>query len=93
MNRKSKMQKERIWMRQYLKRQQNINACARKLMCPRVREGVIAVFHPGEHQRWLQSGPCPDCPVNHFCDTPCSAYLSWYDQRMDLVRQLCTSER
>ena len=88
MSKKSKKQKEKLWLRQFFNRQKDINGYARKVLAPRAREDVIHVFHPEEYRRWLVHGPCRDCPVCKFCDQPCQAYLNWYDQRMTLARQL-----
>lgn len=88
MNKKSKMKKTKIWLKKYLKRQQDINGYARMMLCPRSGEDAIVVFHPDEYQRWIRQGPCVCCPVKNFCDDPCRAYLHWYDQRMSLARQL-----
>lgn len=80
----------RWWHRRYLRHQKKINGYARKHLCPREERDAIRVFHPEEYRRYLKQGPCPDCPVNGFCDTPCQVYLRWYDDRMTLLRQLLT---
>ena len=80
--------KKKAWVRRYLKRQKQINDWAREQLCPKMREDVIEVFHPDESRRWFRQGPCAECPVKGFCDTPCRAYLHWYDHRINLARQL-----
>jgi hypothetical protein len=93
MSKKSKKQKEKLWLSQYVQRQNNINRCARTLLCPQICQSRIPVFHPDERRKWLRNGPCENCPVSHFCDTPCRAYLTWYDDRMTLARQLAAGRR
>jgi hypothetical protein len=91
MRRMSKQRKASNWDRKYQRRQKAINGYARQMLCPRVSSGVIQVYHPDEYRRYLHRGPCGDCPVKGFCDTPCQVYLRWYDERMSLFRGLLSA--
>lgn len=43
--------------------------------------------HPEDVKRYLRNGPCVGCSAGQSCDTPCRAYLQWYDARMEIVRK------
>ena len=45
------------------------------------------LLHPVERALWLKNGPCPGCPCEPWCDTPCSLRLRWWDDRMALLRR------
>ena len=42
--------------------------------------------HPDLIRRYLQEGPCKKCRTDDNCDTPCGAYLRWWDARMEWLR-------
>lgn len=88
---KKKEKIDKYWRREYLRRQKAINDYACEKLCPMVREGVIGIYHPDEYRRYLHRGPCADCPVKDFCDSPCQVYLNWYDERMTLFRGLLSA--
>lgn len=83
---KSKKKKNFEWERQFQSRQKRINAFARQYLCPGGSADTFVVMHPEEYRRFLRKGPCGDCPVSHFCNSPCRVYLKWYDTRMELFR-------
>lgn len=77
------------WQIRYLYRQKQINAYARKVCQPKVV--ISAKFccrHPDEERRYLQHSPCEGCKINKICNTPCAAYLQWWDARMEWVRRI-----
>ena len=43
--------------------------------------------HPDHVKRYLQFGPCAGCSAEQNCDTPCKAYLRWYNARMEITRK------
>ena len=43
--------------------------------------------HPLEIERYLMQSPCSKCPGEKACDTPCGAYLAWYNARIALARK------
>lgn len=43
--------------------------------------------HPDHVKRYLRNGPCAGCAAVQSCDTPCRAYLRWYDARMEITRK------
>lgn len=43
--------------------------------------------HPDEIRRALKKHPCEGCRNEKCCDTPCAAYLAWYDARMAVARK------
>lgn len=83
------------WRARYFVRQKQINAYARKVcrmpLNPAIgdksRGQKFYYLHPAEYQDYLRQGPCLECGINHICDTPCAAYLQWWDQRMAWVRR------
>ena len=42
--------------------------------------------HPDIIRHYLQKSPCAGCEFEILCDTPCDAYLRWYDARMVVLR-------
>lgn len=76
------------WRIRYLYRQKQINAYAWKACRPIIiKSGKFCYRHPDEQRRYLRHSPCEGCKINHICDTPCAAYLQWWDQRMAWVRR------
>ena len=75
------------WEIDYEKRQALINGYARQFCQPRVTvvEKII-VYHPDEYLRYLRQNPCHGCVAESFCDSPCRAYLHWYNARMEAAR-------
>lgn len=51
------------------------------------RKDKFCYSHPDDVKRYLETGPCENCLANTNCDTPCKAYLQWYDARMEIVRK------
>lgn len=43
--------------------------------------------HPDQVKRYLKLGPCAVCSAEQNCDTPCKAYLRWYNGRMEIARK------
>ena len=71
------------WRIRYLYRQKQINAYARQICQPRpVEIKAFQYAHPDEYLNYLRHSPCEGCNVNNICDTPCAAYLQWWDARM-----------
>lgn len=76
------------WLTRYRYRQKRINAKARQIFRPaKVPATKLCYRHPDEARRYLLHSPCEGCILNKNCDTPCSAYLQWYDDRMALARR------
>ena len=76
------------WELDCLQRQFKINAYARRMYTPRLRQvDKILVYHPDEHRRYLRQSPCMGCCAQNFCDRPCEVYLHWYNARMEMVRR------
>lgn len=76
------------WLMRYRHRQKLINGYAHKVLQPHyIRRESFVYSHPDDVRRWLLHGPCPGCKLNETCDTPCAAYLTWYNDRMALARK------
>lgn len=76
------------WRIRYRYRQRQINAYARKICQPQpVEVKAFCYAHPDEVRRYLQHSPCEGCKVNKICDTPCAAYLQWWDAWMGWFRR------
>lgn len=76
------------WRIRYRYRQKQINAYGRKLMQGGSGETSVFVYpHPDETRRYLADGPCKACKAESVCDTPCPAYLRWWDARMQITRK------
>jgi len=76
------------WQIRYRYRQKQINAYARKLY--QSQEGKTTKFvyeHPDSVRRYLRISPCAACKAEAVCDTPCPAYIRWYDMRMAVARR------
>ena len=81
------------WRARYLYRQKQINAKAKQIYHPKpVPVDKLCYRHPDEARRYLSHSPCEECELNKNCDIPCSAYLRWYDTRMELVRRKLYAE-
>lgn len=79
------MQGRCVWLGEYLPRQRWINAYAQSVG---VGEQVFRYAHPEEVERFLQVGPCKECPVEQVCDLPCPEYVRWWDMRMGRYRSI-----
>lgn len=76
------------WRQYYGQKQSRINAYARQLYQPRVASSTKFCYaHPDEVRRYLRHSPCESCQANNICDTPCAAYLRWWDARMEYMRR------
>lgn len=49
--------------------------------------GKFRYEHPDIVRRYLAHSPCEKCKHNKTCDTPCDAYLNWYDARIAYARK------
>lgn len=77
------------WLIRYRYRQKQINARALQIArgdAP-LKTQVWVYMHPDEYRRYLEHNPCEKCFAKELCDTPCSRYLAWYDNRMALARK------
>lgn len=76
------------WKVRYRYRQKQINAYHKQLMRPRggSEMQVFRYEHPDIIRRYLEKGPCEGCKAEEVCDTPCPAYLGWWDARMGWIR-------
>lgn len=55
---------------------------------PKVITGNKFIYlHPDQARKYLMDGPCKACRAGEFCDTPCRAYLRWWDDRMQITRK------
>lgn len=43
--------------------------------------------HPDAYRRWLDRGPCVDCPCESRCNEVCHLRAKWWDARMDRLRK------
>lgn len=50
------------------------------------REEALRVVHPDSYRRWLEQGPCVDCPCQSHCDEICSLRANWWDARIGRLR-------
>lgn len=76
------------WQIRYRFRQKQINAYARNLLQVKNTEQTKFVYqHPDVILRYLADGPCKGCNAESICNTPCSAYLCWWDARMEIARK------
>ena len=76
------------WQTRYLYRQKQINAHAnaQATRTPTVQK-TFAYEHPDLIRRYIADGPCKGCRAEQVCDTPCPAYLRWWDARMEIARK------
>lgn len=76
------------WRIRYRYMQKQINAFARSLLQAKTTEETMFVYqHPDVIRRYLADGPCKGCKAESVCDTPCPAYLRWWDARMQITRK------
>lgn len=77
------------WKTRYRYRQKQINGYFHKLLkrVGPVREKFL-YEHPDEIRRYLENGPCKGCNAEEVCDTPCPAYLRWWDSRMEWMKRI-----
>lgn len=77
------------WRIRYYYRQKQMNAYSRRAMRPQIVSGrsVFVYEHPDKIRRYLKYGPCKGCNAEEVCDTPCPAYLRWWDARMEWIKQ------
>ena len=40
------------------------------------------LVHPDVYRRWLEKGPCEDCPCAAHCDEICSLRARWWDAKI-----------
>ena len=52
----------------------------------KAKKEMFRYEHPDMIRKYLQEGPCGRCTVAN-CDTPCGAYLRWWDARMEVARK------
>lgn len=45
-------------------------------------QGGCRVVHPAVYQRWLEQGPCADCPCRAHCDEICALRAAWWDAKI-----------
>ena len=75
------------WKQNCQQRQEAINAYARQLYCPLLKEtDKIQLWYPWQMHRYLQQHPCADCGAEPFCDIPCPVYLQWYNAKIHSLR-------
>lgn len=80
----------KAWRALYLSRQDKINGYARAITPKPVPDGELLALRrdaPGAYLAWLRSGVCGGCVLSESCDTPCPAYLQWWDARMEHFRR------
>ena len=53
---------------------------------PRKESNKFRYEHPDMIRKYLREGPCARCTVTN-CETPCDAYLRWWDARMEVARK------
>lgn len=53
----------------------------------KMKQQKFVYEHPDLIRRYLQEGPCKKCKAADNCDTPCAAYLRWWDARMEWLRE------
>lgn len=81
------------WRVRYLHRQKQINAYGKRAFSAESGGGAEAATthfvypHPDDTRRYLSHSPCEGCKLNKICDTPCAAYLRWWDTRMKWFRR------
>ena len=78
------------WKKWYRQRQRAINAYAKEACAVKERplpENKFCYNHPDTVKRWLKNGPRAGCNAEAVCDTPCPAYLRWYDARIEIARR------
>ena len=75
------------WLIRYRYRQKQINAYAVRLYRSQPKTTKFVYEHPDTVRRYLQTGPCPGCKAEAVCDTPCPAYIHWYDMRMAVAKR------
>lgn len=83
-------QKCTAWKTRYIYRQKQINAFARRPVRLAAVDGrrVFRYEHPDIIREYLAHGPCRHCKAAEVCGTPCPAYWSWWDARMEWMRGL-----
>lgn len=79
------------WTIRYRYRQKLINGFAKRYgsmgkPMKKKRESFV-YLHPIEIERYLKQSPCSKCPGEKGCDTPCGAYLAWYNARNTFARK------
>lgn len=76
------------WLKRYRTRQGWINGYARKPQVVKAVEDMnkFRYDHPDAVRRYLRDGVCGGCPMEETCDTPCRAYLRWWNDRMKWLR-------
>ena len=77
------------WLTRYRYRQKQINAYAKKLMQPIkiLDNSKFRYEHPSIVERYLKLGPCHGCKLEAQCETPCRAYWTWWNARMEWLRR------
>lgn len=78
------------WEIRYRYRQKQINAYARGACAVKVKtlpKNKFCYSHPDDVRRFLKASPCTSCSADAVCDTPCPAYLRWYDARIQIARR------
>lgn len=77
------------WKTRYRYRQKQINAFAKMQGRPKIKkdDSKFRYEHPDIIRRYLKHGPCEGCKIKDDCDTPCSAYWSWWDARIEWLRE------
>lgn len=45
------------------------------------------LVHPNAYRRWLEEGPCVNCPCELRCNAICSLRAKWWDAKMEKVRR------
>ncbi len=83
------------WRKRYRYRQKQINAYAKRAFDnrrepPADKDTHFCYAHPNDVRRYLYTSPCKGCGLANNCDTPCGAYLEWYDTRMEVFRRIFT---
>lgn len=75
------------WKMRYRYRQKQINAFGKGLYQKKEStQKVWAYQHPDDARRYLADGPCKGCKAEPVCETPCPAYIRWWDARMTALK-------
>lgn len=75
------------WRNYYLERQAMINGYALANFGRPAIDTEELRQNPEKFQDYLRRSPCQNCRAEEHCDTPCAAYLQWWDERMGWVRR------
>lgn len=78
------------WRIRYLYRQKQINLYttkSRPTVCAKDNTEYFCYEHPDTVREYIENGPCKGCYFEKTCDTPCGAYLRWWDVRMEWLRK------